>query len=115
MPDLVVAVHSSSSSNSNLQFSQSLYNQPQCILSENKYQLSGMLSSKVLVLVMQTPSSKLLNLKKNLFILFIFFLAVLGLCCYAWAFSSCGERELLFIVVCGLPIVVASLVAEHGL
>ena len=32
-----------------------------------------------------------------------------------WAFSSCGEWELLFIVVHGLLIVVASLVAERGL
>ena len=33
----------------------------------------------------------------------------------AWAFSSCGERGLLFTVVRGLLIVVASLVVEHGL
>ena len=32
-----------------------------------------------------------------------------------WAFSSCGEQGLLFIVVRGLLIAVASLVAEHGL
>ena len=44
-----------------------------------------------------------------------FFLAVLGLRCCARAFSSCGERGLLFVEVCGLLIVVASLVAEHGL
>ena len=31
------------------------------------------------------------------------------------AFSSCGERGLLFVVVRGLLIVVASLVAERGL
>ena len=30
-------------------------------------------------------------------------------------FSSCGERELLFVAVRGLLIAVASLVAEHGL
>ena len=30
-----------------------------------------------------------------------------------WAFSSCGERGLLFIVAHGLLIAVASLVAEH--
>ena len=48
-------------------------------------------------------------------IYFLFFLAALGLCCCAWAFSSCGERGLLFIVVHGLLIAVASLVAEHGL
>ena len=44
-----------------------------------------------------------------------FFLAVLGLCCYARAFSSCGEQGLLLVVVHGLLIAVASLVAEHGL
>ena len=43
------------------------------------------------------------------------FLAALGLRCCAWAFSSCDERGLLFFVVLGLLIVVASLVAEHGL
>ena len=40
------------------------------------------------------------------------FLAVLGLHCFTWAFSSCSEQGLLFIVVCGLLIAVASLVAE---
>ena len=45
----------------------------------------------------------------------LFILAALGLCCCAQAFSSCGERGLLFVAVCGLLIVVASLVAEHGL
>ena len=39
---------------------------------------------------------------------FILFLAVLGLHCCARAFSSCGERGLLFIVVHGLRIAVAS-------
>ena len=43
------------------------------------------------------------------------FLAALGLCCCARAFSSCSEWGLLFIAVHGLLIVVASLVAEHGL
>ena len=43
------------------------------------------------------------------------FLAVLGLRCCAWAFSSSGEWGLLFVVVRGLLIVVASLVVEHGL
>ena len=39
----------------------------------------------------------------------MYFLAALGLRCCAQAFSSCSEWELLFIVVCGLLIVVASL------
>ena len=43
------------------------------------------------------------------------FLAAWGLRCCARAFSSCGERGLLFVAVCGLLIAVASLVAEHGL
>ena len=48
--------------------------------------------------------------------LFVFlFMAVLGLRCCAWAFSNCGERGLLFVVVHRLLIAVASLVAEHGL
>ena len=44
-----------------------------------------------------------------------FFLAALGLHCCAQAFSSCGERGLLFVAVHRLLIVAASLVAEHGL
>ena len=50
---------------------------------------------------------------KNLFT--YLFLAALGLCCCAQAFSSCGERGLLFVVLRGLLTAVASLVAEHGL
>ena len=52
------------------------------------------------------------------FLIFYFislFLAALGLRCRTRAFSSCGERGLLFIAVHGLLIAVASLVAEHGL
>ena len=50
------------------------------------------------------------------FIYFIYlFLTALGLHCCTQAFSCCGEWGLLFVVVCGLLIVVASLVAEHGL
>ena len=49
----------------------------------------------------------------NLFI--YLFLAELGLCCCAQAFSSCWEWGLLFVEVRGLLIAVASLVAEHRL
>ena len=50
------------------------------------------------------------------FFYFLFlFLAELGLHCSAQAFSSCGEWGLLFVVVHGLLIAVASFVAEHGL
>ena len=41
--------------------------------------------------------------------------AALGRHCWARAFSSCGEGGLLFLAVHGLLIVVASVVAEHGL
>ena len=51
----------------------------------------------------------------NKVILFILFLAALGLRCCVRAFSSCGEWGLLFVALRGLLIVVASLVAEHGL
>ena len=57
----------------------------------------------------------------SLFFLFLkhkfiyLFLAALGLCCCVWAFSSCGERGLLFVVVCRLLVEVASLVVEHRL
>ena len=43
------------------------------------------------------------------------FLAALGLRCCMRAFSSCGERGLLFAAVRRLLIAVASLVTEHGL
>ena len=49
----------------------------------------------------------------NLFYLIYLFLAALGLCCCARAFSSCGEQGLLFIAVLRLLIAVASLAAEH--
>ena len=49
----------------------------------------------------------------NLFI--YLFLAALGLHCCAQASSSCSKQGLLFVVVHGLLIAVAALVAEHGL
>ena len=67
------------------------------------------------------PTSEIFFFKSSLtnmlylFLFLIYFWLWLGLHCCAWAFSSCGERGLLFVVVCGLPITVASLVAEHGL
>ena len=47
-------------------------------------------------------------------IIYYLFLVALGLYCVR-AFSSCGERGLLFLAVRGLLIAVASLVVEHGL
>ena len=41
------------------------------------------------------------------------FLAGLGLRCCTWASSSCKEQRLLFLAVCGLLIVVASLVEQR--
>ena len=62
--------------------------------------------------------TKLVQMTFNFFFLidlFYLFLAALSLRCCAWAFSSCSELGLLFVVVHGLLIAVASLVAEHGL
>ena len=42
-------------------------------------------------------------------------MAALGLHCCVQAFPSCGEQGLLFILVRGLLIVVASLAVEHRL
>ena len=61
--------------------------------------------------------------KGHVVILFIYlfikiyylFLAALGLRCCTHAFSSCGERGLLFIALRGLLIAVASLVVGHAL
>ena len=50
-----------------------------------------------------------------LFLLLLLFLAALGLHCCARAFSSCGDQGLLFVVVRGLLLVMASLVVEQGL
>ena len=49
-----------------------------------------------------------------IFLFIYLFLAALGLRC-ARAFSSCGERGLLFVAARGLLIAVASVAAEHGL
>ena len=51
----------------------------------------------------------------NFFFNIYIFYGALGLRCCMWASSSCDERGLLFVAVCGLLIAVASLVAEHGL
>ena len=50
--------------------------------------------------------------------LFIYLLAVVGVCCCTWAFSSFSsfrEQALCFVTAGGLLIVVVSLVAEPGL
>ena len=56
----------------------------------------------------------LLLLLSNFIYLWIY-LAALGLYCCMSAFSSCGEKGLLFNAVLGLPVAVASFVAERGL
>ena len=50
----------------------------------------------------------------NLFILFIYFWLCWVFVAARRAFSSSGERELLFVAVHGLLTAVASLVVEHG-
>ena len=67
--------------------------------------------------VIQLVTTRSIFIVLNFLFIYIlkFFLAALGLCCSAWAFSSFGEWGLLFIVVHGHLIVVASLVVEQGL
>ena len=80
-------------------------------MSENVLPMFSSRSFMVSCLMFRT-----LNQFEFIFYKFIYlFLAALGLCCCVWAFSSCRERDLLFVVVRGLLITVASLVAEHGL
>ena len=70
------------------------------------------------LLILSCESLKLCSFffKAFLFlIIYLFILAALGLCCCTRAFSSCGERGLLFVAVRGLLIAVAPLVVEHGL
>ena len=54
----------------------------------------------------------IINLKFSYIFLYM---VALGLCYCEQAFSSCGERGLLFAVVQGPFIEVASLAMEHGL
>ena len=69
-----------------------------------------------LLLFFSQYSEKFVRLFSGLhyFIIYLF-MAALSLRCCTQAFSSCGERGLLFLSVRGLLIAVASLVAEHGL
>ena len=60
------------------------------------------------------PSSYSCCFFKLIYLIYLF-LAALGLHCCVWAFSSRGERGLLFAVVRGLLVAVAYLVAEHRL
>ena len=52
---------------------------------------------------------------KFIYLFIYLFLAALGFRWGVQAFSSCSERGLLFVVVRGLLIAVASLVVEHRL
>ena len=52
---------------------------------------------------------------KFIYLIIIFYFWLHWVFVAAWAFSSCGERGLLFVAVRRLLIAVASLVAEHGL
>ena len=63
----------------------------------------------------QLNEERIVFLFFNKFIYIYLFLAALGLRCCAWAFSSCGEQGLLFVVVRVLLTAGASLVAGHGL
>ena len=90
---------------------------------EREVFLSLLLGKLILSRGSTLMTSSKLNTSQRPYLLFFFlinlliylFLAALGLCCCARAFSSRDERGQLFVVVRGLLIVVASLVAEHEL
>ena len=77
------------------------------------YQLSLFFLKKVIFLWLLFFS--FFFFKELLYLSIYLFLAVLGLCFCARAFSSCGKRGPLFITVHGPLTTVASLVAEHRL
>ena len=70
---------------------------------------------KIFFLYSLTIDLILQNVFENIsFYLFIYFgLCSLGVCCCAWAFSSCRELGLLFVVIHGLLIPTASLVQQR--
>ena len=71
---------------------------------------------RIFSLIFLNYSTQMILFFKKFIYLFIYlFLAVLGLCFCARAFSSCGKRGPLFILVRGPFIVATSLVAEHRL
>ena len=82
-----------------------------CSQWRKKYQLNQLFQMHSLAHKIQ--QSILFYFLINLFIYLS--LAALGLRCCMRAFSSCGERGLLFVAVHGLLIVVASLVVANGL
>ena len=60
-----------------------------------------------------TDRAELRFFKKIIYLFIYLFMAVLGLCFCARAFSSCGEWGPLFIAVRGPLTIAVSLVAEH--
>ena len=57
----------------------------------------------------------IVGFKKIIYLFIYLFMTVLGLRCCVWTFSTSSEQGLLFVVVHGLLIAVASLLVEHGL
>ena len=84
-------------------------------LHNSKYLADSATNSVFLMLYRMSKPFRLNYVMAIRLLFFNLFLVVLGLHCCTRAFSSCGERGLLFIAVRGLLIEVASLVAEHGL
>lgn len=58
-----------------------------------------------------TLAATRMNLFKKIYL--FCFLTVVDLCCYMWAFSNCSKRGLLFILLYGLFVAVASLVENR--
>ena len=81
---------------------------------QERFRAGGIVMTKIILLCVRYCAGSFFFFYKFIYFIYLF-LAALGLCCCAQAFSSCSERGLLFIVVHGLLIVVAYLAVEHGL
>ena len=94
-----------------------------CVISGFQFSHPGTFKADVLLIRRDFYfNNYMFNFRYPLFLFFffnkfiyLFVLAVLGLRFCARAFSSCGKRGPLFIVVCGPLTILASLVAEHRL
>ena len=83
-----------------------------CLLFFNLFSFCS--SDSVISIILSSSSPILSSFLKFIYFIYLF-LAALVFVAARGLFSSCGERGLLFVVVRGLLIAVASLAVEHGL
>ena len=79
-----------------------------------QFQSKETIVQKTKILILDFPHNSQHSIIFNKFFIIIYFW-LCWVCCCMWAFCSCDKLGLLFVVVRGLLIAVASLVVEHGL